>query len=99
MTDVLTIFCAAFAVLGSKLLFYNNQPVSFGAVFLTALISAAAAHLLSAGDATVLASNLLNRVTNLTCAYKDSVAPIQFACSMASFAGVPDAATGRFSEL
>ena len=98
MADVLTTFCAAFTLLGAKLLYWNNQPVTFGSVFLTALISASTAHLLSAGDASVMATNLFYRATNLTCAYQDYATPIRFACSLAEASGATDP-TSRFSEL
>lgn len=106
MGDVLTTFCAAFTLLGAKLLYWNNQPVTFGSVFLTALISASTAHLLAAGDGKALATNLYYHATNATCAYQDYAAPLRFACSMASAGGQTAAQADpvsdfihRFSEL
>ena len=101
MVDVLTTFCAAFTLLGAKLLYWNNQPVTFGSVFLTALISASTAHLLSAGDASVLAVNVYNRATNLTCDYQDYATPVRLACSLmrsGASASNPFDHSGRFSE-
>lgn len=103
MTDAVAAFCTAFTLLGAKLLYWNNQPVTFGSVFLTVLISASTAHLLSAGDASVLATNLFHRATNLTCTYQNYADPLRFACSFmqreSSDPASPSGPADRFSEL
>lgn len=43
MPDRVTAFCIAFALLGVKLLFYSDQDVSVGSVFLTTCVAAAVA--------------------------------------------------------
>ena len=52
MGDLMSNFCAAFALLGAKLLYWNQQPVTFGSVLLTILISASLSHLITGATAT-----------------------------------------------
>ena len=85
MSNMASTFCAAFALLGVKLLFYSAQPVSFGSVLLTAFVAAALAQLLSGtGDA---ATGGFGYYANATLGYvcKDAPpgGPVYVACAMA----------------
>ena len=100
--DLISAFCTIFSLLGAKLLFWSSQPVSFGSVLLTALISLSISHLLAAGDAPVLALDLYNKTTNLACSYSHTFAPLRAACAFIQRDDThpfPNDATGRFSEM
>ncbi len=100
--DTLAVFCAAFTILGAKLLYWSSQPVTIGSVILTALVSASTAHLLAAGDAPVLALDVYNRTTGLVCGFRDAFAPLRIACALIQRDGPSHGSndsTGRFAEL
>ena len=76
-------FCTAFALLGTKLLFWSSQPVTFGSVFLTACVSIAVAQLFDHGGDQALGA--VWRVVNATCADPGSSVvpsgPLSLACA------------------
>jgi len=99
MVDVLTTVCAVFTLVGAKLLYWNNQSVTLGSVVLTALISASTAHLLSTGNTSDTATDMLNKVINTTCSFQDYAIPLRLACAfLQSNAPNPSNPPGRFSE-
>ncbi len=77
-------FCAAFALLGVKLLFWSSQPVSFGSVLLTACVSMAVAQLFTGMDimGTLNMNSYLTSIVNHTCANAPFGGPVSIACMM-----------------
>lgn len=47
--DAGAVFCVAFALLGYKLMFWTQRPISVGSVLLCAMCAFAAAHLITGG--------------------------------------------------
>ena len=70
MGDLLSNFCATFAILGAKLLYWNGQPVTFGSVVLTVLISLSVSHLIT-GATAASAGDYYKMAIDTACAYQD----------------------------
>ena len=85
MPDFASTFCASFALLGVKLLFYSTQAVSLGSVLLTACVAAALAQLV--GGAGVngfdFVGQYVDSAVNYTCANVPPGGPVAIACALA----------------
>lgn len=80
-------FCAAFALLGLKLLFGSDRTLSLGSVFLTACVSMALAVMLEGSGADEALGGALGwagAVANATCANAAFGGPISVACGLIS---------------
>ncbi len=78
-------FCAAFSLLGLKLLFGSDRALSLGSVFLTACVSMALAFMLegSGGEETMgVAMAWAGAAVNATCDKVTYGGPFDLACHM-----------------
>jgi hypothetical protein len=88
MPDFALTFCASFALLGTKLLFYSAQAVSFGSVLLTACVAAALAQLVggtggTGGNGIDFVGRYVDSAVNYTCAGVPTGGPLAIACALA----------------
>lgn len=98
MGDLVSNFCAAFALLGAKLLYWNAQPVTIGSVLLTILISGAVSHLFTGAAAATSVQDYYKVAVDSACAYKDLLPLfLQSACHTVNTPG-PSSPPSRFGE-
>lgn len=100
--DIFSAFSVIFSLLGAKLLFWSNTVVTFGSVLLTALVSISAANLIATTDTSVTtAEGIFNKTTAFACGFRESIAPLRFACALLQDddGGGGGGGLGRFSEL
>ena len=84
-TDPLSYFCLSFALLGTKLLFWSSQPVTFGSVFLTACLSVAVSQLAAGTDIGTVSnatSVMMEGAVSTTCNAIGDVSFARLACEM-----------------
>ena len=81
--SALSVFCAVFASLSYKMLFWTDRPLSMGSVLLAGLMSAAVAQLVAGGGGEgmdrVFGSGV-DWVLNSTCAGAVPGGPVSIAC-------------------
>ena len=92
-TDPLSYFCLAFAVLGTKLLFWSAQPVTFGSVFLTACLSVAVSQLAAGTDIGTVSnatSAVFEGAVSTACGAMGDMSFARLACAMVDGAEEPE---------
>lgn len=81
-------FCAAFSLLGLKLLFGSDRQLSFGSILLCACVSAAIASMVSVNgteEALGGAAAWLAGAANATCASAAPGGPVGVGCALLKF--------------
>jgi len=84
-TNPLSYFCLAFTLLGTKLLFWSSQPVTFGSVFLTACLSAAVSQFAAGTDIGIVSnatSVMMEGAVSTACNAVGDMSFARLACEM-----------------